>query len=60
MTAEQHAQQLADLLSNCVAAMWLCGDRFNDHKAVLDDQARVALAAWHRRNAPAPKQPLLI
>jgi hypothetical protein len=60
MTAEQYAQQLADLLSNCVAAMWLCGDRFNDHKAALDGQARVALAAWHHRNAPAPKQQLLI
>lgn len=39
---------MAEVLRQCEGALWLTGDRFNDHRAALTDAIRALLAKLER------------
>jgi hypothetical protein len=65
MSPEQHAHELARTLHSVMHALenWMeiadRDDKRDSDQQAIDD-AQKALDAWNRRNAPPPKQSLLI
>ena len=65
MNAHDHAAQLAEALRGLTEAIYIKShggifDNQGVHVGNAYDEARAALAAWDKHNAPAPKQEALL